>query len=380
MASIPFAFSVHHFINSVGAYCGFAAFLGLAILALLYFAQARETATLREHAYEAAQRIQQLEARIAQLVRQPQAPVQAPQAQPAAGQRAPAAAPAQQRRPAAVPAGVAAAPVAVGAPAGVGAPALTAATKLIPTDVPGAPEPELDEEPDDYTRIGAPAGGRDPVPAAAVGTNGANHERIPPPAPAGVEAPPRVQLRPPAPAPSARRTPPPARTQPSSGGRIPRGFIFLLGGLAIVAVVAVLLIVTSSGGNSPASNAGRTTNAPAGAPRVKHVAAFNPSTVNVAVLNGTSTAGLANRIAVKLTGAGYKQGTVTNAADQTRTQTVVAYLPGHRNDALHVATSLNLRPSSVQQIDSSTQAVACPGGCGATTVVLTVGTDLASTP
>jgi hypothetical protein len=98
------------------------------------------------------------------------------------------------------------------------------------------------------------------------------------------------------------------------------------------------------------------------------------------VLNGTSTAGLANRIAGKLTTAGYKQGTVTNAADQTQTQSVVAYLPGHRNDAVHVATSLKLPQSSVQPIDSSTQAVACPqpGGC-TSGVVVTVGTDLAST-
>src|SRR5438270_1592235 len=77
MASIPFAFSVHHFINSVGAYAGFAAIIGLAILVLLYFAQARETASLREQAYEAAQRIQQLENRIVQLGRQT-APAPAP--------------------------------------------------------------------------------------------------------------------------------------------------------------------------------------------------------------------------------------------------------------------------------------------------------------
>ena len=64
MASIPFAFSVHHFINSVGAYAGFAAIIGLAILVLLYFAQARETSSLREQAYEAAQRIAQLENRL----------------------------------------------------------------------------------------------------------------------------------------------------------------------------------------------------------------------------------------------------------------------------------------------------------------------------
>ena len=39
MPAIPFAFSVHHFITSVGADAGFAAIIGLAILVLLYFAQ-----------------------------------------------------------------------------------------------------------------------------------------------------------------------------------------------------------------------------------------------------------------------------------------------------------------------------------------------------
>ncbi|MBV8220940.1 MAG: hypothetical protein JO325_20955, partial [Solirubrobacterales bacterium] len=45
--TIPFALSVHHFISSVGADAGFAAFIAVALLVLLYFSQARETANLR---------------------------------------------------------------------------------------------------------------------------------------------------------------------------------------------------------------------------------------------------------------------------------------------------------------------------------------------
>ncbi|MDX6569587.1 MAG: hypothetical protein QOH15_2165, partial [Gaiellales bacterium] len=67
--TVPFALSISHFINKVGSDAGFAAIIGLAILVLLYFAQARETATLREHAAEAVERIQQLEGRISQLLR-----------------------------------------------------------------------------------------------------------------------------------------------------------------------------------------------------------------------------------------------------------------------------------------------------------------------
>src|ERR1700689_2173714 len=63
MTHLPLAFSVHHFISSVGADAGFASIIGLAILVLLYFAQARETSTLRDRADEAEQRAVQLEAR-----------------------------------------------------------------------------------------------------------------------------------------------------------------------------------------------------------------------------------------------------------------------------------------------------------------------------
>jgi len=70
---------------------------------------------------------------------------------------------------------------------------------------------------------------------------------------------------------------------------------------------------------------------------------------------------------------------VLTAADQTRTQTVVAYLPGHKRDATEVAAALKLAPASVQPIDSTTQGVVCPTGTPCTpTVVVTVGSDLAN--
>src|SRR5689334_20169947 len=149
MASIPFAFSVHHFVSSVGADAGFAAIIGLAILVFLYFAQARETASLRRQAEEAAEHVQQLELRVAQLsgsgvgsgtITPPPAPPPpgiARTAAPAAaaatatgiaaagtGAGAPVA-----RRAATGPAAPAGIPA---APAGVGAPALSSATRLIP--------------------------------------------------------------------------------------------------------------------------------------------------------------------------------------------------------------------------------------------------------
>ena len=47
---VLFAFSLQDQVDKFGAYVGIAAFFGLAILTLLYFAQAREVKRLREWA------------------------------------------------------------------------------------------------------------------------------------------------------------------------------------------------------------------------------------------------------------------------------------------------------------------------------------------
>jgi hypothetical protein len=367
MEAIPFAFSAHHFISSVGADAGFAAIIGLAILVLLYFAQARETASLREQAHQAGERVAQLELNVAQLSRAQTSSV-------AAAPR-PAPAPAGFSRPAAMPVGAAAFTAAPAAPAGVAAPALTAATRLIPA-------------PDDAALLAQAAGttgtaagfGTGAVPStggntgvvtgpppatSAGGANGVAAERVPRPAGRSASPPPR---RPAAP-PRAKR----------SGAS--RAFLVALGLLGVVAVAAVLLIVTSTGGGGrTASTAASTTNAPKSRHRTTRPAAFSPSTVTVAVLNGTATANLAHQIGLRLGSAGYKQGKIATASDQTQTATVVGYLPGHRRDALAVAASLKLGPASVQPVDQSNQAVACPppAACAAN-VVVTVGSDLAST-
>ncbi len=366
MGAIPFAFSVHHFINSVGADAGFAAIIGLAILVLLYFAQARETKSLREQSYDAAERVQQLELNVAALSR----------AQPAPGAvaAAPAPAPAGFSRPAAA-APFAAVPV---APAGVGAPALTAATRLIPAAegtavLAGVTMGTATAFASPGVAERAPAANADgatgpPPSTTAGGANGVAPERAPRPTGA-------VAGRPAAVPPPRKAAP--ARTRRS---RASRGFLVAIGLLGVVAVVAVLLVVTSSGGSGhPASTAASTSNAPAPKHRTRP-APFRPASVTVAVLNGTATANLAHQIALRLGSAGFKQGTIATASDQTQTATVVGYLPGHRKDALAVAASLKLGSASVQPVDQSNQAVACPppAACAAN-VIVTVGSDLAST-
>jgi hypothetical protein len=150
----------------------------------------------------------------------------------------------------------------------------------------------------------------------------------------------------------------------------------MLAALVVAAIVVVLIVLTS--GSSGSKNAASATNA-SGTHRARK-AAVKPGSVTVAVLNGTATPGLAHRIALQLSGQGYKEGNIATAADQTRTATVVAYLPGFRRDAMAVAGSLKLHGGSVAPVDQSTQAVACPPptACSAN-VVVTVGSDLAGT-
>jgi hypothetical protein len=410
MGSMPLALSVHNFISSVGADAGFASIIGLAILVLLYFAHAKETANLHDEAEELAHRLLQAETRLAQLSRQQPVPAPPP------GVAAPAPASQAARSAAASPirAGRAggAAIAAPGAPVGVGAPALASATRMIPAvsagldpdyDLAPAAEPAVAEpavpagaqqmpvaQPARAAAASAPvkerpAGPVAPSPATAAGAaNGGNGEgKVA--APFGVgerpepPARPPVQIRSGAGAAAARRPalPPrsPAPRRPGAGRR----FALLVGALIAVAAIAALVIITAGGGSSSShSHAGATTNAP-GTSHRGTAASFAPSSVTVAVLNGTATNELAHRVAAKLTSVGYKQGNVATASNQTQTATVVAYLPGFRNDAVHVATALKLGPASVQAIDPSTQAVACPQPAPCTTnVVVTVGADLAT--
>jgi LytR cell envelope-related transcriptional attenuator len=222
-----------------------------------------------------------------------------------------------------------------------------------------------------------------PAPATVAGGNGAGHE--PPAAPVGprprpAASPYRPPSRPVPDGPGGRRPLPPIGSPPKRSSSAGRRFAMLIGALGVVAAVAVALIATSGGGTSQTSSSvARTTNAPATHPRTTPV--FKPASVTVAVLNGTSTNQLAHTVAAKLAAQGYKEGAIATASNQTETTTVVAYLPGsaNRNDALHVATALKLRPSAVKPIDQTAQQVACPppAACNAN-VVVTVGADLAT--
>jgi hypothetical protein len=177
---------------------------------------------------------------------------------------------------------------------------------------------------------------------------------------------------------------PPRRGAPPQRRGIGRlALTFLALAVVIVAVVAVLLFATSGGGGTKTVAAPQTptTNAPVTHHRATPAPLSNGN-VTVTVLNGTVRAGFAAAISRKLTSAGFKPGTAVNAADQTRTATVVAYItPSQKPAALAVAAALKLGSASVQQIDPATQAVACPPGKPCTAnVVVTLGSDLSATP
>ena len=64
MTALIAALSLSDKIKEYGAYAGFAAVLGLGVLSLLYFAQAREVKRLRDWAGRAPERAAELEARV----------------------------------------------------------------------------------------------------------------------------------------------------------------------------------------------------------------------------------------------------------------------------------------------------------------------------
>jgi hypothetical protein len=99
------AFSLQDQVEKYGAYVGIAAFIGLAVLTLLYFAQARELKRLRDWAGRAPERAQELEARVvAQAEEARRVPEPAAAAEPAPGVEQPVAAASGNGRQAGAPA------------------------------------------------------------------------------------------------------------------------------------------------------------------------------------------------------------------------------------------------------------------------------------
>ena len=420
------ALSLSSEIEKYGAYAGIAAVVGLGVLSLLYFAQAREVKRLREWAGRAPERDADLQQRV---VAEAQSRSVAPQArQRPAGPATPAGVAAA--KPAAAPAGApvlaahpgtptgakppvpatAAAAAATGAAAGAalaGAkPAVAAAATTPPSTVvpaattappagaaPAAPPAAAPGTP-------APATAAAQAPAAPAASTPAPAATAPPatPAPATPAAPPAT----PAPSAGATPTPPPPRSRPrpaaapvrasrpeagvplragaeppSQGSR--RGlFGVILGGVAIIAIAVLLITQVFSGGSdtssTPKPNSVGTPAATGGDGSTTKAPQPDRAGTRVAVLNGTPVAGLARAAADKLTAVGYRDVSpvATDTTNQARATTVVFWQSGTRREGLDVAKALGLGRAALQVMDQNARVLG-----GGASVVVVVGADQA---
>ena len=166
--------------------------------------------------------------------------------------------------------------------------------------------------------------------------------------------------------------PPYAESRPTvepGGSGSPRSrkpILLALAGVLALAVVAFGVLQVTGGDDSDGGNAGLSS-APTdggGDPN----APIDPSSVTVAVLNGTVQPGLAAQIGDQIAGEGFVRGVVTNNSDQERAESVVLYAPGAEREAIDVSRRLDIPQR--EPIDAASQSLA-----GDATVVVIAGAD-----
>jgi LytR cell envelope-related transcriptional attenuator len=352
MSSI-LALSVSDKIDQYGAYAGFASVLGLAILSLLYFAQAREVKRLREWAGRAPERAADVQDR-ATAAAQQRVIAQRP-AQPGVPQTQPV-------RPAA-PGAVPAAATPAGQAAGAAAPAAAAATAA----------------------------------GAATATPPGQQTSVQPAANGAAQSPPTARPGEPLRVPPGTGTPggtPPGVTRTNYGpddrdedeGRSRLAVGGAIAAVVVVLIVIVVLVTGVLGGSDDRGTQASSTlpGATATTPKrtsttrkpTQPVAAPKPGTYEVSVLNGTTVPGLARGVANRLQNTRFKIGTVTNAATQDRSATLVEFAPGHRAEGDAVAKAIDVNSDSIQALTPGSKTIAGESAV----VVVTVGSDQNQTP
>ncbi len=103
--------------------------------------------------------------------------------------------------------------------------------------------------------------------------------------------------------------------------------LFVLG----VAALAVFVVIPHFSGSNEGGGGGR----------AKQASPLNPGRVEVAVLNGTATPGLANRFSDTIGTKGFQIGAVTNSSSSF-TESVVMFKPGFKPEAKAVARDLKI--------------------------------------
>jgi len=413
------ALSIQDQVEKYGSYVGIAAFFGLAILSLLYFAQAREVKRLREWAGRAPERAREVEeaalaAAEAARRRPAPAPARAAAAQPvaaatAAGARsgtvgpavpvAAATAVAEQERPPAEE------PVVQG-------PVTQDGRRPVPALPPAdddADEPEAAERDDEDLRDeaedadtddtdgdeaaedsvekpaavaapptnGAPPPGAErpvfPRPSTAAGVASAGAAPAAAAAPAGAAAPkpaPAMPVRAAAPSASPRRTAPatspPRRPLPpptaASSGHGGRRWAIAGGVAAVIAALGIYAATQGLGDDGTRKAANQAATATPSATESADTSSggrgssANRGDTTVAVFNGTTINGLAASTADKLQSSGYKRGSTGDFTDQQRAASTVFYRREARRTARDIGRELNI--SDLRPMDAETQALA----------------------
>jgi hypothetical protein len=144
--------------------------------------------------------------------------------------------------------------------------------------------------------------------------------------------------------------------------------VLIIGGV-LAGVAAVVLVVSSLTGGSSTSSAPSAASSAAGGASNR---ALSPAQMNVAVLNGTSTNGLAHLVSGELRQNGYSRAApLTGHPPGANQLTAVQYASGHRADAQAVARSLGV--AQVKPIEAGVASLS-----RSATVVVIVGADRAS--
>jgi hypothetical protein len=402
-------------VQDIGAYAGLASVVGLAVLSVLYFSQARDVRRLREWAGRAPERAEQgtvpvtpTPGKAVPQQQPPQPAAKAPAVPAATGARPAAAAgaagPAQGKQaaantpaapaPAAAGATATAKPAAASAqsdagsapatpqpgskePAGAAAPtALKSGTP--PRAQPGAGSGQGQPAAEQNAPAAPPVPGapRPPAPAAGGGRQGG-----PPPAPS--QARPQPSGRP-APQPT-EILPPPAESWHQRIFGSTRNLILAVCAVVLLGGGVALALTQLSGEDSGTPSSPQPAQEPqgggnggnggngggqGGGGQGRNRPAIDPASVTVAVLNGTTVPGLASRVSDEVQSAGFQVGTVANSADQDqqRAESVILFAPGHEREAAAVSRRLDI--AQREPIDAATQGLA-----GDATVVVVTGAD-----
>jgi hypothetical protein len=389
---VTYAVTLSDLIEKGGAYAGLAAFFGLAILAILYFAQAREIRRLREWAGRAPERALELEQRVVEQAEQARRVKAAPSRRPgepataAAKKAVPAvAAAAGAAAPTKAAPGASKAPPAAAKEAGEDAeekPAETAAAEGAPKPAADpAPEPAADGDQDtseetvtEHEIVPAAEGPSEEGQDTAIVPAGATTALAPatdepadpgngtPPAdplpPRATKGPPTAPVRRPPPTPPPLRTTAPAGRRPAprepeDARRGPIMVAAVAGGLVLIVIGLVAILgggddesgkQPTAGGTEPAQTAAAETPGTSGKGNKEKEPVVSRAETDVAVLNGTTITGLAGSVNDRLVQAGYTA--IQNPmdyTDQARSASVVFYNgSANRTQAIEIAKQLDI--------------------------------------